>query len=113
MLVHVPVVPGFNATESAMGAITAFVVELGPAVRGIDLLPYHTLGKAKYGRWGEPILGRSKAAWPLTRCSGWPPWSQQWLRRAASRSVSAGRGQEGGHKMAGMANLLDRSQVYY
>jgi pyruvate formate lyase activating enzyme len=53
VVVRVPVIPGFNATAPAMAAIAAFVVELGAAVCGIDLLPYHTLGKAKYRALGR------------------------------------------------------------
>ena len=53
VLVRVPVIPGFNATAPALAAIAAFVVELGTAVRGIDLLPYHILGKAKYRALGR------------------------------------------------------------
>jgi pyruvate formate lyase activating enzyme len=46
--VRIPLIPGFNASPESMRAIAEFVLELGGSVKGIDLLPYHTLGKAKY-----------------------------------------------------------------
>jgi pyruvate formate lyase activating enzyme len=51
--VRVPLIPGFNATEPAVCAIAGFVSELGPAVRGVELLPYHTLGRSKYRALGR------------------------------------------------------------
>jgi pyruvate formate lyase activating enzyme len=64
LVVRVPVIPGFNADEASLAAIVDFVLGLGGAVTELDLLPYHTLGKAKYralGRdypWDEqPRLG--------------------------------------------------------
>jgi glycyl-radical enzyme activating protein len=59
LIVRVPLIPGFNADPVSLTAIAGFVAQLGAAVQRVDLLPYHTLGKAKYralGReypWGE------------------------------------------------------------
>jgi len=59
VIVRVPVIPGFNADATSLAAIAAFVLSLGQRVSEINLLPYHTLGKAKYralGRnypWGD------------------------------------------------------------
>jgi pyruvate-formate lyase-activating enzyme len=40
---------GFNATPESIGAIAGFVAGLpGAQARPVDLLPYHTLGRAKY-----------------------------------------------------------------
>jgi pyruvate formate lyase activating enzyme len=52
--VRVPLIPGFNMTEENVRQTAEFVVELGGGVRSVDLLPYHTLGRAKY-----EALGRS------------------------------------------------------
>ena len=52
--VRVPLIPGFNMSEDNIRKMSAFVAELGKAVRTVDLLPYHALGRAKY-----PTLGRS------------------------------------------------------
>ena len=53
VIVRVPVIPGFNADAASLTAITAFVLSLGPRVAEINLLPYHTLGKAKYSALGR------------------------------------------------------------
>lgn len=51
--VRVPLIPGFNATADDVMALTAFVRTLPEPVQAIDLLPYHTLGKAKYAALGR------------------------------------------------------------
>jgi len=53
LVVRVPVIPGFNADAASLTAIAAFVLGLGCRVSAIDLLPYHTLGKAKYHALGR------------------------------------------------------------
>jgi pyruvate formate lyase activating enzyme len=54
--VRVPLIPGFNATPDSVRAICEFVRGLGGPVKGIDLLPYHTLGKSKYDALHRPYL---------------------------------------------------------
>jgi len=51
--VRIPIIPGFNATPAAVAAMAEFVRELPGLVLGVDLLPYHTLGKAKYAALGR------------------------------------------------------------
>jgi pyruvate formate lyase activating enzyme len=46
--IRVPLIPGFNADSACIRAIAEFVLSLDGLVSSIDLLPYHTLGKAKY-----------------------------------------------------------------
>ncbi len=53
LVVRVPVIPGFNADAASLTAIVAFVLSLGQRVSEINLLPYHTLGKAKYRALGR------------------------------------------------------------
>lgn len=53
LIVRVPVIPGFNADAASLAAIAAFVLSLGHRVSEINLLPYHTLGKAKYRALGR------------------------------------------------------------
>jgi pyruvate formate lyase activating enzyme len=48
VIVRVPLIPGFNATAESLRAIGRFVIGLPGNVRQVDLLPYHTLGRAKY-----------------------------------------------------------------
>jgi pyruvate formate lyase activating enzyme len=48
---RIPVVPGFNADDSSMGAILAFAAALpnpGGLPRRLDFLPYHELALGKY-----------------------------------------------------------------
>lgn len=52
MVVRVPLIPRFNADQGSLGAIAAFVRSLD-SVREVHLLPYHTLGKAKYTSLGR------------------------------------------------------------
>jgi pyruvate formate lyase activating enzyme len=67
LTVRVPLIPGFNADPASLLAIAEFVKELG--LNRLDLLPYHTLGRAKYealGReypWAEQArLGEAEVA---------------------------------------------------
>lgn len=64
LIVRVPVIPGFNADAASLNAIAAFVLSLGHRVSEINLLPYHTLGKAKYRALGRdyPWEGRPRLA---------------------------------------------------
>lgn len=51
--IRVPVIPGFNAAPREIAAIVAHVKALPGPVQGVDLLPYHALGKAKYAGLGR------------------------------------------------------------
>lgn len=54
--VRTPVVPGFNDSEAEIGAVLAFVDKISDGSPGVtyEALPYHRMGKPKYG-----YLGRS------------------------------------------------------
>jgi len=52
LVIRVPVVPTFNATEAEILAIARFADAL-PGVERIHLLPYHRLGMDKYARLGR------------------------------------------------------------
>lgn len=54
LIVRIPLIPGFNADTDSLHAMAEFIRELGRAVQRVDLLPYHTLGKAKYRALGRP-----------------------------------------------------------
>lgn len=54
LIVRIPLIPGFNADAASLRAMAAFIRALGTAVQRVDLLPYHTLGKAKYRALGRP-----------------------------------------------------------
>ena len=51
--VRVPLIPGFNASVESVQAIAEFVRSLDGPVKSVDLLPYHTLGQAKYKALGR------------------------------------------------------------
>jgi pyruvate formate lyase activating enzyme len=52
MVVRVPLIPGFNDTRDDIEAIGDFVLSL-ISVKEVNLLPYHELGKSKYGMLGR------------------------------------------------------------
>lgn len=51
--IRVPLIPGFNAATETIRTIIEFVLTLGGPIKSVDLLPYHTLGKAKYKALGR------------------------------------------------------------
>jgi pyruvate formate lyase activating enzyme len=51
--VRVPLIPGFNADGESVAAIARFVRGLPGEVQGVDLLPYHSMGRAKYEALGR------------------------------------------------------------
>ncbi len=53
IVVRVPVIPGFNADAASLTAIASFVLNLERAPLEINLLSYHTLGRAKYQSLGR------------------------------------------------------------
>lgn len=56
IVVRVPLVPGFNMAKDNIRRTAEFVAGLGSAVRSVDLLPYHALGRAKYAALGRSYL---------------------------------------------------------
>jgi pyruvate formate lyase activating enzyme len=51
-VIRVPLIPGFNANSQDLGAIAQFVLGLRN-IQEVNLLPYHTLGRAKYAALGR------------------------------------------------------------
>ena len=63
--VRVPLIPGFNAdTESISAIVAEFVSTLKGVPKRVSLLPYHTLGKAKYASLGRPYPLEGKTHQP-------------------------------------------------
>ncbi len=60
--IRIPLIPGITDGKDNVAQIVRFVRDLD-AVQGIDLLPYHRIGKAKYRRLGLP--DRMAAMCPL------------------------------------------------
>jgi pyruvate formate lyase activating enzyme len=48
--IRIPVIPGFTDSEKNLRATSEFCLELGSAVRLVQILPYHRLGAVKYER---------------------------------------------------------------
>lgn len=48
VIVRVPLIPGFNATEPALENIAGFIDDAEGDVLGVELQPYHSLGRSKY-----------------------------------------------------------------
>jgi pyruvate formate lyase activating enzyme len=53
LIIRVPVIPGFNATQNEITNIARFAAAL-PGVEEIHLLPYHRFGEGKYSALGRP-----------------------------------------------------------
>ncbi len=58
--VRIPLIPEFNADPESISTIARFVAALPGVPKRVSLLPYHTLGKAKYASLGRayPADGR-------------------------------------------------------
>jgi pyruvate formate lyase activating enzyme len=69
---RIPLIPGFNAGEDALGAILAFLLEAG--YRGaVHLMPYNGMSRTKYRKIGEAEKYREMGALDeeaLARCVG-------------------------------------------
>lgn len=50
MVIRVPLIPGFNDTETNLRALGTFITEELPGVSRVDLLPYHSTGESKSAR---------------------------------------------------------------
>ncbi|MEW5984866.1 MAG: glycyl-radical enzyme activating protein [Acidobacteriota bacterium] len=50
--VRIPVIPGVNDDGANLEATAAYVKRL-PSIRQVDLLPYHSIGEAKFARAGK------------------------------------------------------------
>jgi pyruvate formate lyase activating enzyme len=55
LIIRIPLIPGFNTERKCLIAMAEFIRSLH-TVREIQILSYHTLGKAKYRALGVPYL---------------------------------------------------------
>lgn len=53
MYIRTPVIPGFNDSKEHIAQIGEFIKEKCAGVQGIELLPYHKLGRGKYKTVGK------------------------------------------------------------
>ncbi len=67
MIIRVPLIQGFNASEADIAAITDFAADR-LQVSEIHYLPYHTLGMNKYQLLSQPTPHRTNR-WTLLSCS--------------------------------------------
>ena len=76
--IRVPIIPGVNDDEENLSATAEFLATL-PAIRQVDLLPYHPTGEAKFARVGmtytlhgtiAPSIQRLEALAALFRARG-------------------------------------------
>ncbi len=54
--VRVPLIPGFNADEHSLQAISTWMVQTEGLAKSVTLLPYHTLGRSKYQALGREYI---------------------------------------------------------
>jgi len=52
IVIRLPVIPSINDDEANLVQMASFIASL-PPLKGIELLPYHSLGKEKYTRLGR------------------------------------------------------------
>ncbi len=52
VIIRIPVVSGFNNTKSDMALIRDEILKLNARIQGVDILPYHRLGRQKYEALG-------------------------------------------------------------
>ena len=64
VVVRIPVIPGVNDSEADLADFGRILTELGPGLKGVELLPYNVLGEAKYELMGK--LWESFAIQPQT-----------------------------------------------
>lgn len=55
ILLRVPLIPGINDDEESIRALGTFAANL-PSLEGVDLLPYHSIGRDKYRRLGKDTV---------------------------------------------------------
>ena len=66
-----PLVPGFNDREEHIDGIAALALSM-PGITGVQLLPYHPLGKSKLDRFGlRPATNLSNEPLPKARLELW------------------------------------------
>lgn len=53
LIIRTPVIPGFNEKEGDLRTIAGFVKKNCPNAAGMELLPYHKLGRGKYTSLGR------------------------------------------------------------
>ena len=56
--IRIPVIPQFNNSHEHMQQVAQLCARLGDAVTFVQLLPYHTMGLAKYEKlqWDKPVF---------------------------------------------------------
>lgn len=54
LVVRIPVVPGFNGDDGALGAMFRWLADRLPGT-ALELLPYHRFGEEKYRQLGRPL----------------------------------------------------------
>lgn len=72
-----PLVPGCNDTERDLDSLAGFI-RARPAIRSVELMPYHNLGAAKAAECGATVLDRPSAT---------PGEVERWRGHLAARGV--------------------------
>jgi pyruvate formate lyase activating enzyme len=86
-----PVVPGFNEREDHFAGIAALARSL-PRLAGVQLLPYHPLGKSKLERFGLTAdVNLANAPMPPARLEHWV----RWLLEKGVQVLNVSRGASG------------------
>jgi pyruvate formate lyase activating enzyme len=53
VILRFPVIPGITDTQENISGICQLITKLGPSIKKIHLLPYHTIARGKYARLGK------------------------------------------------------------
>ncbi|MFP4382099.1 MAG: glycyl-radical enzyme activating protein [Candidatus Sumerlaeia bacterium] len=63
ILLRLPVIPGYNDTDSNFAGIAELCAEM-PKIQGVEVIPYHRLGEGKTERFGYDASRRPNIAAP-------------------------------------------------
>jgi pyruvate formate lyase activating enzyme len=70
VIVRVPLIPGLNSDAASVRAIGELVANLDGGIGRIDVLPYHTLARAKYAALARPYPWAGHTSLPDSAVAG-------------------------------------------
>lgn len=81
IILRLPIIPGYNDRPDHFDGIAAIVREM-PALKGVEIMPYHKLGENKVERFALDQSRRAKADTPT------PDSRENWIQELRQRGVN-------------------------